>query len=95
MPQNKYASFTDFRFSNNKFQFFQAIGKPLQSNLLGLSRQVLCYIPLLVLLPKVWGLNGVFYAMPVADGLSSIITLCFITIELKHLGKTIEQATQR
>jgi putative MATE family efflux protein len=65
--------------------FFQAIGKPLQSILLGLSRQVLCYIPLLIILPRFWGLYGLFYAMPVADGISSILTLCFITIELKHL----------
>jgi putative MATE family efflux protein len=71
--------------------FFQAIGKPLQSILLGLSRQVICWIPLLVILPRFWGLNGVFYAMPAADGVSSILTLCFIMIELKHLMKAVNQ----
>jgi hypothetical protein len=63
------------------------VGMPLQSIVLGLPRQVLCYIPLLIILPRIWGLNGVFYAMPVADDLSSLLTLYFITIELKHLVK--------
>jgi putative MATE family efflux protein len=67
--------------------YFQAIGKPLQSTLLGLSRQVFGYIVLLLLLPKTWGLNGVFYAMPAADCLSSILSLVFIRHELKHIGK--------
>jgi Na+-driven multidrug efflux pump len=41
----------------------------------------------MLLLPKLWGLNGVFYAMPFADGLSAIVTLVFILYELKGLGK--------
>jgi putative MATE family efflux protein len=69
--------------------YFQAVGKSIQSLILGLSRQVICYIPLLLLLPKLWGLNGVFYAMPIADFLSAIATLVFILYELKRLGKLI------
>jgi putative MATE family efflux protein len=67
--------------------YFQAIGKPLQSTLLGLSRQVFGYIAFLLFLPKIWGLNGVFYAMPAADCLSSILSLLLITHELKRIGK--------
>jgi putative MATE family efflux protein len=70
--------------------YFQAIGKPLQSILMGLSRQVFGYIPLLLLLPKIWGLKGVFYAMPVSDFLSSILALIIITLEQKRIGQLIK-----
>jgi putative MATE family efflux protein len=71
--------------------YFQAIGKSVQSLILGLSRQVILYIPLLLLLPQLWGINGVFYAMPFADGLSAMVCLAFILYELKHLEKLIKQ----
>jgi putative MATE family efflux protein len=71
--------------------YFQAVGKSVQSLILGLSRQVICYIPLLLLLPKLWGLNGVFYAMPFADCLSALATLVFIVNELKRLGGLTKQ----
>jgi putative MATE family efflux protein len=70
--------------------YFTAIGKPIQSTLLSLLRQVICYIPLMFLLPRIFGLDGVFYAMPVSDCLSSIITLFFIIIEQRRIGKLIK-----
>jgi putative MATE family efflux protein len=70
--------------------YFQAIGKPLQSILMGLSRQVFGYIPLLLLLPRIWGLNGVFYAMPVSDFLSVILALVLVIREQKRIGKLIK-----
>jgi putative MATE family efflux protein len=74
--------------------YFQAIGKPLQSILMGLSRQVFGYIPLLLLLPRIWGLNGVFYAMPVSDFLSAILALVLITLDQKRIGKLIKTETK-
>lgn len=65
--------------------YFQAIGKPLHSALLGLSRQVLILIPALIILPKFFGLNGVLSAGPLSDILSSMITGIFIFIELRRL----------
>jgi Na+-driven multidrug efflux pump len=69
--------------------YFQSVGKPIQSLLAGLSRQVLFQVPAVLILPKIWGLNGVFYALPAADCLSSILTLAFMIFELKRLGKLI------
>jgi Na+-driven multidrug efflux pump len=66
-------------------QYFQAIGKPLQSTILSLSRQLLFYIPLLLLLPKAFGLPGVFFAMPVADILAVLLSVIFMVFELKRL----------
>ena len=65
--------------------YFQAIGKPRHSALLGLSRQVLILIPALIILPKFFGLEGVLAAGPLADLVSSIITGIFIIIEMKRL----------
>lgn len=54
--------------------FFQAINKPVRAAVLSLSRQVLIIIPLVLILPLFFGLNGVFFAPPTADLLSSILT---------------------
>lgn len=54
--------------------FFQAINKPLRAAALSLSRQVLMIIPLVLILPLFFGLDGVFFAPPTADFLSSLLT---------------------
>jgi putative MATE family efflux protein len=54
--------------------FFQSIGKARISIWLSLSRQVLCLIPLLFLLPLFWQLNGVWLASAASDLVSSVIT---------------------
>ncbi len=68
-----------FMFSLIGFQvvvsnFFQSIGKPKISIFLSLSRQVLFLIPLILVLPLYWGLQGIWMAMPIADLLATIIT---------------------
>jgi putative MATE family efflux protein len=65
--------------------YFQATGKPLQGTFLSLSRQVLFYIPLLVFLPRRFGLTGIFYAMPLADLGSVILSFVVIRGELKRM----------
>lgn len=70
--------------------YFQAVGKPKQSMLLSLSRQVLILIPMILILPRFMGLIGLFTAGPVADIVSSILTAIFLFYELKHLDKKHE-----
>ena len=55
--------------------FFQAINKPLKAAFLSLSRQVLLIIPLVIILPLFWGLDGVFYAPVFADTISTVLAL--------------------
>lgn len=55
--------------------FFQSIGKAKISIFLSLSRQLLLLIPMLVILPLFFGLDGVWYSLPVSDFLSGIIAL--------------------
>ena len=54
--------------------YFQATGKPREATLLMLSRQVLLLIPLVMILPRFFGLNGVWMALPISDLFSSLIT---------------------
>jgi putative MATE family efflux protein len=65
--------------------YFQAVGKPMQAGLLSLSRQVLILIPAMLILPGYFGLEGVLYAGPLADLVSSVITGLFLFYELRHL----------
>jgi Na+-driven multidrug efflux pump len=68
--------------------YFQAVGKPVQSTVLSLSRQVLLFIPLLLILPRFWGINGVWITAPIADGLSVLLTASLIYLEMKYLPRS-------
>jgi len=65
--------------------YFQAVGKKNQSFLLGLSRQFLILIPLVLILPRVFGIDGIWGAFPTADLLSTAITVTLLSRELRHL----------
>lgn len=65
--------------------YFQAVGRARVAAVLSLSRQVLLFIPLLLILPHFWGIDGVWRTAPIADGLSVLITAFFVIRELRRL----------
>ena len=67
--------------------YFQAIGKAKKAAFLGLSRQVLLLIPFLLILPNLFGLNGVWGASAVADFISSLIAIDSLKSAFNHLNK--------
>ncbi|MCO1602747.1 MATE family efflux transporter [Desulfosporosinus nitroreducens] len=67
--------------------YFQAVGKAIPSIILSLSRQVLLFIPLLIFLPKFWGIDGIWRTAPIADGLATLLTAILIYLEMKHIAK--------
>lgn len=72
---------------------FLALGKGKEGFILGACRQGICFIPVILLLPMAWGLNGILYAQPIADVLSAIITV-FMAIPLhRKLNEMQKQAT--
>ena len=72
---------------------FLALGKGREVFILGACRQGICFIPVILLLPIVWGLNGIMYAQPIADVLSAVITV-FMAIPLhKKLNDMQKQTT--
>ncbi len=66
---------------------FQSLGKAIPSLILSLLRQVLLFIPLIIILPRVLGLGllGIWVAYPVADFMSAILTTLFLRNELKKM----------
>jgi len=66
--------------------YFQAVGKAPKAMFLSLLRQVIVLIPLLLILPRFIGLNGVWLAGPIADFTASVVTAIFLFNELKHLN---------
>lgn len=67
--------------------YFQAVGKARPSILLGLSRQFLILIPLLLILPPFWGLNGVWWAFPLSDLAATLLTVVAVGLEVSHLNR--------
>lgn len=70
--------------------YFQATGQPMKASILSSLRQLLLLIPLIVILPMFFGLDGILYAGPVADISSAIIVFFFIHHEMKKLDAQIE-----
>lgn len=68
--------------------YFQAVGKPTQATILGLSRQVFIFIPLLIILPHYWGLEGVWWSSPFSDLGAFVLTGLWLWHELRHLSKS-------
>ena len=64
--------------------YFQSIGSAKKSIVLSLLRQVIVFIPLILVVPKYFGLNGVWAAQPLADVVSMIIIGLFLIKEFKY-----------
>ena len=83
-------SFILFGFYTVYSFLFLVMGKAAEGCILGACRQGICFVPVILLLPTVWGLNGVLYAQPIADIISAIIT-AFMAIRLhKELNSAEE-----
>ncbi|WP_297642380.1 MATE family efflux transporter [uncultured Bacteroides sp.] len=63
--------------------FFQSIGMASKAIFLSLSRQMLILLPCLLILPRFYGLAGVWYSMPVSDLLASLIALAMLMAQFR------------
>ena len=72
--------------------YFQATGRPHLSISLHLLRQAVCFFAFLFILPRIWGLTGVWLAMPATDLLASMTTATFIAVELRRMRQRAEAA---
>jgi Na+-driven multidrug efflux pump len=69
--------------------FFVVTGRPKMSIILSLLRQCIVLIPCLLIFSRLWGLQGVIAAMPVADGAATVVTGIMIFFEMKKLRSLI------
>jgi len=63
--------------------YFTATGNNRQGTFVSLSRQGLCLIPLLVILPRMMGIEGVLWASPIADMISFIISMSMVLLTFR------------
>jgi Na+-driven multidrug efflux pump len=63
----------------------QAMGKALPAFIVSISRQGLAYIPALLLLNKFFGFGGLIFAMPLADGITTLLSGTFVLVILSRL----------
>ncbi|MCQ4636566.1 MATE family efflux transporter [Anaerovorax odorimutans] len=68
-------SFMLFGFYTVYSSLFLALGKGRAGFILGALRQGICFVPVILILPGLWGANGILYAQPAADVLSAGITV--------------------
>lgn len=66
--------------------YFTGIGNVKQGILISLSRQGFLLLPMLVIFPMFFGINGVLYAGPTSDFLSCVLSLSLVAYNFKHLG---------
>ena len=71
--------------------YFQATGQPLKASVLSMLRQLLLLIPLILILPLFFGLDGILYSAPIADAASAAIVAFFIVPEMRRLRQQIGQ----
>ncbi|MDZ4132617.1 MAG: MATE family efflux transporter, partial [Dethiobacteria bacterium] len=72
---------------------FQAIGKAKEAFVMSLARQILFLIPLLIILPRFIGLNGIWLAFPLADFFAFFLALWLIKNHKDYFFSTGELAT--
>lgn len=67
--------------------FFQAVGNPVKASIVSLARDIVLFVPLVIILPKYMGVEGALYAAPIADLIGIIITIILLILFFNKLGK--------
>ena len=80
-------SFMVFGFCVVYSSLFLALGKGKEGFVLGALRQGFCFVPAILILPALFGMNGILYAQPVADILSALFTIIMAVKLHKELNR--------
>ena len=68
--------------------FFPAIGKAIKGATVSLTKQLIVLFPLLLTLPRFFGVKGVIYATPLTDLIAFTVAIIFLINEFKHMPKS-------
>lgn len=72
--------------------FFQAVGKPVHAVISSVIRDIICFVPLVLILPRFFGVKGVLYAAPIADFIAMIVAVSMTVCFMRSLGKETQIA---
>lgn len=67
--------------------FFTSIGKPIKGMILSLTRQIIYFIPILLIFPLFWGIDGIVRTGPTADVLSALTAIFLAAYEFRLMKK--------
>ncbi|MBP2657720.1 MAG: mepA 2 [Firmicutes bacterium] len=81
-------------FQSISSQYFQAVGKAKHAIFLSMSRQIILLIPLIIIMPNLFGLMGAWIATPLADLGAALITAIFLIKELRKLSQNLTSQTE-
>jgi len=84
-----FVAFAIIGFQMVTTNFFQSIGKAKKAIFLSLTRQAICLLPLLLILPPVMGVDGVWWSLPISDVIASILTLWMLLKQKQEFRKSI------
>lgn len=65
--------------------FFTSIGKANLGFWMSLTRQILLLVPLLLILPVFWGIDGVMWSGPTSDGVAAVLAIIFVVREMRKM----------
>ena len=74
--------------------FFQSVGKPQMSIFLSLTRQLIFLIPFLIILPRHWGVPGVWASMAGSDFIAFVVAVVTLWWWMGHTMRRMEQRAQ-
>ena len=72
--------------------FFTSIGAPKKGIFLSLTRQIIFLLPLLLIFPYLFGINGVMYTAPIADLAAASVSIVMVVLEFKIMAE-LQKAT--
>ncbi|MCL2080752.1 MAG: MATE family efflux transporter, partial [Oscillospiraceae bacterium] len=65
--------------------FFTSIGKAFKGVFIAATRQFIFFVPLILTLPRLFGINGVIYSGPIADAAAMTLALLLVGLELRKM----------
>lgn len=65
--------------------FFTSIGKANKGTFLSLTRQIIFLLPLMFFLPTIFGIKGILYAAPIADGMAFVTAAVMVWSEMRAM----------
>ena len=73
--------------------YFQSVGKPKISIFLSLTRQLIFLLPFLFILPRHWGIDGVWASMSASDAMAFVTAIITLIIMNRRQKRQLKQQT--
>ncbi|MEG1870021.1 MAG: MATE family efflux transporter [Oscillospiraceae bacterium] len=77
--------------------FFQAVGQPIKAAITSLTREIICFVPLVIILARMFGIKGILFAGPISDFIAMIVTIVLTVQFFRSLDKekSADEAMQK